>query len=172
MNDKDDHDKDEPAGSAIDPKLVEVLADIAARQNLAEIEVRQGKLRIRVTRQHPQTIAVAASAPQASAPLAAPAAAAPALAAPPAAISAEKESADHPGAVRSPMVGTIYLRPEPNAPKFVELGSAVQSGDRLMLIEAMKTYNDILAPRAGTVTAILVNDGEPVEFGEPLIVIE
>lgn len=175
MNDKDD-DKDDDmadgtegdntgAHAAIDPGLVESLAEIAVRQGLAEIEVRQGKLRIRVTRQHAQ----AAAAPTTYlAP--ASAAAAPAPAATPAAAPASL--ADHPGAIRSPMVGTIYLRPEPDAPKFVEVGATVQQGDRLMLIEAMKTFNDITAPRAGTVTAILVNEGEPVEFGEPLLVIE
>lgn len=168
MNDKHDNDKDNDAEHAIDPQLVEQLADIAARQGLAEIEVRQGKLRIRVTRQHAQTFAAPASV-QASLPAAAPVAATATPAPVPAAAPAGSE---HPGAIRSPMVGTIYLRPEPNAAKFVEVGAAVKAGDRLMLIEAMKTFNDILAPRAGTVTAVLVNDGEPVEFGEPLIVIE
>lgn len=170
MNDKDDdkgNDNDD-ARPGIDPKLVDSLADIAVHQGLAEIEVRQGKLRIRVTRQHAQAASgtVTYAAPGA-APMAAPAATPAGAAA-----AAPAKGADHPGAIRSPMVGTIYLRPEPDAPRFVEVGATVQQGDRLMLIEAMKTFNDITAPRAGTVTAILVNEGEPVEFDEPLLVIE
>ncbi|MGE3247432.1 MAG: acetyl-CoA carboxylase biotin carboxyl carrier protein [Beijerinckiaceae bacterium] len=167
---KDDDEKHETeAQTAIDPQLVEQLAGIAVKQGLAEIEVRQGKLRIRVTRQHAQPGAVTAV----TAPMAAVAPAAPAPAASAHAKSPGGEPAgDHPGAIRSPMVGTIYLRPEPSAEKFVEVGSVVRQGDKLMLIEAMKTFNDITAPRAGTVTAIMVNEGEPVEFGEPLLVIE
>jgi acetyl-CoA carboxylase biotin carboxyl carrier protein len=169
MNDDDKHKKHDNDAAMIDPKLVDDLAEIAVRQGLAEVEVRHGNLRIRVTRQHAQPAAAIAAQAQIPAPLAvapAPGDAAPAKSAAPAAAS------DHAGAIRSPMVGTVYLRPEPNADKFVELGSEVKQGDRVMLIEAMKTFNDILAPRAGTVTAILVNEGEPVEFGEPLFVIE
>ena len=80
--------------------------------------------------------------------------------------------AENPGAVKSPMVGTAYLRPSPDAKAFVEIGSQVKAGDKILLIEAMKTFNEIVAPRAGTVTAILVEDGQPVEYGEPLLVIE
>ncbi|WP_284247215.1 acetyl-CoA carboxylase biotin carboxyl carrier protein, partial [Methylobacterium haplocladii] len=82
------------------------------------------------------------------------------------------KSAAHPGAVPSPMVGTAYLRPSPEAKPFIDVGSKVAAGDRVLLIEAMKTFNDIVAPRAGTVTAIFVEDGTPVEFGEALLVIE
>ena len=78
----------------------------------------------------------------------------------------------HPGAVKSPMVGTAYLRPSPDARPFVEVGSKVKAGERILLVEAMKTFNDIVAHRAGTVTEILVEDGQPVEYGEPLLVIE
>ena len=78
----------------------------------------------------------------------------------------------HPGAVLSPMVGTAYRKPSPEAKTFVEIGSKVQAGDKVLLVEAMKTFNEIVAPRAGTVTAILVEDGQPVEYGEPLLVIE
>ena len=78
----------------------------------------------------------------------------------------------HPGSVPSPMVGTAYRRPSPDAKAFVEIGSVVKAGDRILLVEAMKTFNDIVAPRAGTITAIFVEDGQPVEYGEPLVVIE
>ncbi len=166
MNDDDKND-DNSKTADIDPALVEALADIAVRQGLAEIEIRQDKLRIRVTRQHAQPTFAAAPAAATPAAVAAPAVSPSAPAATPAAAASE-----HPGTIRSPMVGTVYLRPEPNAEKFVEIGGAVKQGDRIMLIEAMKTFNDILAPRAGILTSVLVNEGEPVEFGEPLFIIE
>lgn len=147
--------------AAIDPLLVERLADIASRLGLSEIEVAQGDLRIRVARQlAPMQVSVAAQAPAAAAVIAPPPQAA---ATPP---------ADHPGAVKSPMVGTAYRRPSPESQPFVEIGSQVKAGDKILLIEAMKTFNDIVAPRAGTVTAILIEDGSPVEYGQPLVVIE
>lgn len=162
-NDEDDlnhADKPQP----IDPQLIEALAEIATRQGLSEIEVRQKGLRIRVARQlQQQTVQISAPQSVAAAPSAAPQ---PTPAASPA------PAADHPGAVRSPMVGTVFLRPEPGADPFVQVGDTVQQGDRVMLVEAMKTFNDIVAPRDGTITSILINDGEPVEFGEPLIIIE
>jgi acetyl-CoA carboxylase biotin carboxyl carrier protein len=115
------------------------------------------------------TIAAPAQAAYAPAPFAALApAAAPAPAAPP----TEESLAEHPGAVKSPMVGTAYLRPNPDAKPFVEIGARVSAGDKLLLIEAMKTFNDIVAPKSGVVTAIIVEDGQPVEYGEPLLVIE
>ena len=175
MNDHDTDDNDHTDGiphvaanAPVDPAMVEALAEIAVRQGLAEIEVRQNKLRIRITRQHPQPVAaqVAPMAASTALPAAAPT---PAIAAP---ASAAAPAAEHPGTIRSPMVGTVYLRPEPNAEKFVEIGGVVKQGDRIMLIEAMKTFNDITAPRAGTLTAVLVNEGEPVEFGEPLLILE
>jgi acetyl-CoA carboxylase biotin carboxyl carrier protein len=146
---------------AIDPGLVEKLAEIATRLGLSEIEVAQGELRIRVVRQLAPVHIAAHVAP--------PAAAAPVVAPPPvpAAVPAE-----HPGTVKSPMVGTVYRRPSPESPPFVEVGSQIKAGDKILLIEAMKTFNDIVAPRAGTVTAIMVEDGVPVEYGQPLIVIE
>jgi acetyl-CoA carboxylase biotin carboxyl carrier protein len=102
--------------------------------------------------------------------------AAPVVAPPPSisdmAAAAAKSSAPHPGAVLSPMVGTAYRKPSPEAKPFVEVGSKVQTGDKVLLVEAMKTFNEIVAPRAGTVTAIYVEDGTPVEYGEPLLVIE
>jgi acetyl-CoA carboxylase biotin carboxyl carrier protein len=147
---------------AIDPELIERLAEIASRLGLSEIEVAQGELRIRVAR---QIVPV-----QISATSHVPAAAAAAVVAPPPLPAVAP--AEHPGTVKSPMVGTAYRRPSPEAPAFVEIGSQVKAGDKILLIEAMKTFNDIVAPRAGTVTAILIDDTAPVEYGQPLIVIE
>ncbi|HVB88986.1 MAG TPA: acetyl-CoA carboxylase biotin carboxyl carrier protein [Beijerinckiaceae bacterium] len=148
---------------AIDPALVEALAAIAASHGLSEVEVEHEGLRIRVARQ---------SLAQPNAPLViqspAPIVAAPVSIAPAAALAPE----DHPGVVKSPMVGTAYLRPSPEAKAFVEVGSSVKAGDKILLVEAMKTFNEIIAPRTGSVTAILVEDGQPVEYGEPLLVIE
>jgi len=149
----------------VDPGLVRELASILNDTGLSEIEVEHGELRLRLAR----TLTVAA--PAAPVALAAPVAAiaAPAPAAPaPAAADASK----HPGAVPSPMVGTAYLSPEPGAPAFIKIGDSVNQGQTLMVVEAMKTFNPIPAPRAGKVTAILVTDAQPVEFGEPLVIIE
>jgi acetyl-CoA carboxylase biotin carboxyl carrier protein len=143
----------------IDPGLVEKLAEIATRLGLSEIEVAQGELRIRVVRQLAPVHIAAHVAPTAAAPVVAP---------PPVPVV----PAEHPGTVKSPMVGTAYRRPSPESPPFVEVGSQVKAGDKILLIEAMKTFNDIVAPRAGTVTAIMVEDSVPVEYGQPLIVIE
>ncbi|MBL0403660.1 acetyl-CoA carboxylase biotin carboxyl carrier protein [Microvirga aerilata] len=154
--------KDNP----FDPDLVRELANLIADTDLSEIEVEKGDLRIRVARMvtAAATVAVAAPAPVAHAPVVAP---------PPAAAeAAAKSSAPHPGTVLSPMVGTAYRKPSPEAKDFVEVGSKVQAGDKVLLVEAMKTFNEIVAPRAGTVTAIFVDDGTPVEYGEPLLVIE
>lgn len=149
--------------SAIDPSLVEALAVIAARHNLTEVEVEHGALHIRVARQ----MTAAAPAPvQASAAQTNPAATVSVAEATP--IAPE----DHPGAVKSPMVGTVYRRVSPEAKPFVEIGSIVKAGDKVLLVEAMKTFNEILAHKAGAVSAILVEDGQPVEYGEPLLVIE
>jgi len=154
--------KDNP----FDPDLVRELANLIADTNLTEIEVEKGDLRIRVARMIQQT-AVTVAAPPALAP-------APVMAPPPAAaeVPAAAKSGPHPGAVLSPMVGTAYRKPSPEAKPFVEVGSKVQAGDKVLLVEAMKTFNEIVAPRAGTVTAIYVEDGTPVEYGEPLLVIE
>jgi acetyl-CoA carboxylase biotin carboxyl carrier protein len=148
-----------------DPELVRELAELLSDTDLTEIEVEKGDLRIRVAR----TVTVA-PAPQ-PATFAVPTAAPIAVAAP-AAKPAPEAQAHHPDALTSPMVGTAYRRPSPGAKAFVEVGSIVAAGDKLLLIEAMKTFNDIVAPRAGTVRAIYVEDGQPVEYGEPLIVIE
>ncbi|SCY78498.1 acetyl-CoA carboxylase biotin carboxyl carrier protein [Microvirga guangxiensis] len=152
--------KDNP----FDPDLVRELANLIADTNLSEIEVEKGDLRIRVARTiQAAAVTVAAPAPLAPAPVVAP---------PPAAAEAAKSASPNPGAVLSPMVGTAYRKPSPDAKSFVEIGSKVQAGDKLLLVEAMKTFNEIVAPRAGTVTAIYVEDGTPVEYGEPLLVIE
>jgi acetyl-CoA carboxylase biotin carboxyl carrier protein len=150
-----------------DPATIRELAQILRESDLTEIELVDNDMRVKLVRQ----VTVAAMAmPVAAAPAlsAAPgAAAAPATAAPAAEIDA-----DHPGAVNSPMVGVAYLSAEPTAAPFVTLGSKVTQGQTLLLIEAMKTYNQIKAPRAGTVTRILVESGTPVEFGEPLMIVE
>jgi acetyl-CoA carboxylase biotin carboxyl carrier protein len=145
---------------------VRMLAAILADTGLTEIEVENKEGRIRVTRA-PAQITVAATAPP---PAAAPAAA---VATPVAAAPAgEEDFARHPGAVLSPMVGVAYLAPEPGSPPFITPGLAVAAGQTLLLIEAMKTFNQIKAPRAGTVTRILVAPGAPVEYGEPLLLLE
>jgi acetyl-CoA carboxylase biotin carboxyl carrier protein len=149
----------------IDPQLVETLGEIATRLNLSEIEVAQGDLKIRVARQY----GGGAVMPMPSTVLAAPQVV---VQTPRAAPAAEPDLAAHPGAVTSPMVGTAYLRAAPEAQRFIETGAQVKAGDTLLLIEAMKTFNEIVAPRAGTIVAILVDDAQPVEYGQPLVVID
>jgi acetyl-CoA carboxylase biotin carboxyl carrier protein len=152
-----------------DPATIRELAQILRESDLTEIELVDNDMRVKLVRQ--VTVAPMAM-PVAAAAHAAPSAALPAAAAPaPAAPSAEID-ADHPGAVTSPMVGVAYLSSEPTAAPFVTVGSKVTQGQTLLLIEAMKTYNQIKAPRAGTVTRILVESGTPVEFGEPLMIVE
>ena len=149
--------------SGIDQKLIRDLADILNETNLSEIEVEQGELRVRVSRQLAAAPVQAYAAPMAAAPApvasAAPAAAAPA-------------AADSKNAVPSPMVGTVYMAPAPGARAFIEVGQTVKEGQTLLIIEAMKTMNQIPSPRAGVVTEILFEDSQPVEYGEPLVVIE
>ncbi len=143
---------------SIDKDLIRELAALLDETGLTEIEIEREGLRVRVARG-----AVAAPAIHAPPP---PPATAIAAAPPPA------DLAKHPGAVNSPMVGTAYRGPAPGAPPFVDVGSKVTAGETLLIIEAMKTMNQVPAPRAGTVTHILFEDGQPVEFGEPLVVIE
>ena len=144
----------------IDSKLVRELAQLLADTGLSEIEVEDGDRKIRVARQ----LVAAAAAPVT---LAAPAAAVAAPAAP-----AEPVVAAAPvDAVKSPMVGTAYLAPEPGSPDFVSVGATVKAGQTLLIVEAMKVMNPIVAPRAGTVSAILIENGQPVEFDQPLVVI-
>ena len=149
--------------SGIDQQLIRDLAGILDETNLTEIEVEQEDLRIRVSR---TPVAVQAYAPApVQAPAAAPVASAPVSTAPAAADVSKN-------AVPSPMVGTAYSAPAPGANAFIEIGQKVKEGQTLLIIEAMKTMNQIPSPRAGTVTAILFEDAQPVEFGEPLVVIE
>ena len=150
--------------SSEDSALVRELALLLDETSLTEIEIGRAGLRLRVAR----NISVAASLPM---PAAAPATSfAPAPSAAPAAAAADLSK--HPGAVTSPMVGTAYWAPEPGAKPFIEVGAKVSVGQTLLIIEAMKTMNQIPSSRAGTVTQILVEDGQPVEFGEPLVIIE
>ncbi|MFZ0558923.1 MAG: biotin/lipoyl-containing protein [Methylovirgula sp.] len=148
----------------IDPHLVETLGEIATRLDLSEIEVVQGELRIKVTRQGGALVVTPIGSM--AAPLQ------PVAVSDPRAVWPTQEVAVHPGTVKSPMVGTVYLRPAPDTPPFITAGTQVKVGERILLIEAMKTFNDIVAPRAGTVTAILVEDAQPVEYDQPLVVIE
>ncbi|WP_132252167.1 acetyl-CoA carboxylase biotin carboxyl carrier protein [Methylobacterium segetis] len=159
-----------PKQDSIDPELVRELANLVTETGLTEIEVEKGDLRIRVVRRlEPVSVQVAAPV---AAPLPMAAVSAPAVPAPGPAAEKGKAGASHPGAILSPMVGTAYRRASPEAKVFVEVGSQVAAGEKLLLVEAMKTFNEIVAPRAGTVTAIFIEDGQPVEFGEPLLVIE
>jgi acetyl-CoA carboxylase biotin carboxyl carrier protein len=157
------------SSEAIDTGLIADLAKLLNKSDLSEIEVQKGDLRIKLARTltvAPMAHAVHVAAPTVSAPTAA------APAAPMPGPGTGKIDASHPGAVASPMVGTAYRRPSPDAKAFVEVGSVVKAGEKILLIEAMKTFNEIVAPRAGTVTSVLVEDGQPVEFGEALIGIE
>ena len=158
--------------SGFDTKLVKDLARILRDTDLSEIEVENEGVRVRVARQatvapqmvHAQVpVASTSVAAAPTAPVAAPAANTAAPAADP---------AKHPGAVASPMVGTVYTQPEPGAAAFIKVGDAVKEGQQLFIIEAMKTMNPVPSPRSGTVTAILVHDAQPVEYGEALCVIE
>jgi acetyl-CoA carboxylase biotin carboxyl carrier protein len=151
----------------IDARLVRRLADILTETGLSEIEVEHGGLKIRVAKQLAAPAQVTYGAPAAAAPSPAAPASAPAASAP-----AAEAAAVRGDAVKSPMVGTVYLQPEPGADAFVKVGDTVTAGQTLMIIEAMKTMNPIPAPKAGRIAAILVEDGQPVEFGEPLVAIE
>ncbi|GGF79713.1 MULTISPECIES: acetyl-CoA carboxylase biotin carboxyl carrier protein [Rhizobium] len=150
--------------NGIDKGLIRDLADILNDTDLTEIEVEQDDLRIRVSRasatQYVQAPMAAAAPVAAAAVAAAPAAAAPVAA------------ADNKNAVTAPMVGTAYLSPAPGAKAFIEVGATVKEGQTLLIIEAMKTMNQIPAPRSGKVTEILVNDAQPVEYGQPLVIVE
>jgi acetyl-CoA carboxylase biotin carboxyl carrier protein len=151
----------------LDTGLVRELAAILREADLGEIEVEHEGLRVRVSKPAPTVVQAAVAAPAPVAAAAAPATAAPAAAAP---AEAAVDTPDN--AIKSPMVGTAYLSPEPGAKAFVSIGDKVKKGDTLMLVEAMKTFNPVEADRAGTVKAIYVTDSQPVEFGEPLILIE
>jgi len=153
-----------PSAKATDEhELIRELAELLDETNLTEIEVEREGLRVRVAR----SVTVTAAAPAVAMP------ASVGHSAPVAAVAAPiTDLSKHPGIVPSPMVGTAYVASEPGARPFVEVGSKVTTGDTLLIIEAMKTMNQIPAPRSGTVTQILFEDGQPVEFGEPLMIIE
>ena len=148
---------DKAEAASIDHEIIRELAKLLDETGLTEIEFERGGVRVRVARQG-QPVVAAMAAPRAAA-------------AAPADIPAGDPS-KHPGAVPSPMVGTAYLGPEPGARPYVEVGSQVRAGQTVLIIEAMKTMNQIPAPRAGRVMQILVEDAQPVEFGEPLMIIE
>ena len=146
----------------VDSALIETLAELLQRTGLTEIELAEGDSRIRVVRE-PQALVTTV----------------PAAAAAPVPTSAAREETtyhaaaeDHPGAVRAPMVGTVYLTPEPGAPPFISVGAEVRDGDTLLIIEAMKVMNPIRAPRSGRIAKLLVTNGDPVEYGELLLIIE
>ena len=146
----------------VDPDLIRGLAKLLTETGLSEIEIERGGTRVRVARQGVQVLASAMPAPAAMA-----------ATAPSAARDAGQVSeAIHPGTVRSPMVGTAYRSAEPGTRAFIEVGDVVKAGDTLLIVEAMKTMNQIPAPKAGTVTKIMVEDGQPVEYDEPLLIIE
>jgi acetyl-CoA carboxylase biotin carboxyl carrier protein len=162
-------DKPPEKTGRFDTGLIRELAAILREADLGEIEIEQGGMRIKVVKPESKTVHMA----QAYAP--APAAAAAALAAAASASAAPVTTTslrDHPGAVKSPMVGTVYLQAEEGAAKFVKVGDTVNAGATLLLIEAMKTFNPVTAPKGGKVAQILIDNQQPVEFGEPLVIIE
>ena len=153
-----------------DVAFIQALAELLNENDLTELQVKReygdaDSLNVRVSRRK-EVVAQVAAAPAATAAIAAPAATAAAPAA------TEADPADHPGAVNSPMVGTVYLQAEPGAPAFVSVGATVTEGDTVLIIEAMKTMNHIPAPRSGTIKRLFVSDGSAVEYGEPLMIIE
>lgn len=154
---------------ALDKGLIRDLAQLLNETGLSEIEIEKEGLKVRVARQAAPTVAYAPAAP-AAAPVASGAASSGPGAS--AAAPAGPDPANHPGCVKSPMVGTAYRAPEPGAQQFIDIGTRVTQGQTLLIIEAMKTMNHIPAPRAGTVKRILVEDGHPVEYGAPLMIIE
>ncbi|MCG7518825.1 acetyl-CoA carboxylase biotin carboxyl carrier protein [Ruegeria sp. Ofav3-42] len=159
-----------------DVAFIKALAELLRENDLTELQVKreygeEDSLNVRVSRMSqvapaPVQVAVPAAAP---APAVAPVAAA---AAPADAPAAQEDPASHPGAVTSPMVGTVYMQPEPGAPAFISVGASVSEGDTLLIVEAMKTMNHIHAPKSGTIKRVLVGDGDAVEFGTPLVIIE
>lgn len=153
-----------------DVSFIRALAELLRENDLTELQVKReygedDSLNVRVSRQTQVVTTVAV-------PAAAPAAVAAPASAPAAAPAASADPASHPGAVTSPMVGTVYLAPEPGAAAFITVGQQVKEGDTILIIEAMKTMNQIPAPRSGKLTRLLVEDGAPVEYGAPLVIIE
>ena len=146
----------------MDTEFIRKLAKLLEETNLGEIEMADGDRRIKVAR---PTAAAPAVVPM-------PVAAVPGAAAPGSAAPVANDIAKHPGAVKSPMVGTVYLSPEPGKPVFVNIGDKVTAGQTLLIIEAMKTFNPIKAPKAGTVAQVLIDNAQPVEFGQALMIVE
>lgn len=157
----------EAAGDRDDARIVRHLAALLAETDLTEIEIERVGLRVRVSRA--ASASPAAAPPQATPLVHAPA---PPPGSAPKLAHAHGELANHPGAVHSPMVGTVYVSPSPGAPSFVKVGDGVTEGQTLLIVEAMKTMNPIAAPRSGRVTRILIADAQPVEYGEVLMIIE
>ena len=164
----------------VDQNLIRAIAELLNEQDLAEIEVERDDFRVRITRAHAGGSSMAYAVPPAMPPAphihSAPAAGAPAGGAAPVSTPADAPSAEDlaalPGTLTSPMVGTAYLAPEPGAKSFVEIGTQVSEGQTVLIIEAMKTMNQIPAHRSGTIKRILVENAQPVEYGEPLVIIE
>ncbi|HXZ17173.1 MAG TPA: acetyl-CoA carboxylase biotin carboxyl carrier protein [Roseiarcus sp.] len=153
---------DEPGQSVVDVAAIDQLARIVSKYDLSEIEIDIGEFRVRLARDRGAPAAAAGPAVE------------PQTKAEPAAQESERAhvaDSEFADAVKSPMVGTAYLRPSPDAKPFIEVGATVKAGDKLLLVEAMKTFNDIVAPRGGKIVSILVSDGSPVEYGQPLVVI-
>ncbi len=147
----------------MDTEFIRKLAKLLEETNLGEIEMADGDRRIKVAR---PAVAAPAAGPVAVAPMPA------TVSVPSAAAPAAADLSKHPGAIKSPMVGTAYLSPEPGKPVFVHVGDKVTVGQTLLIIEAMKTFNPIKAPKAGTVAQIMIDNAQPVEFGEPLMIVE
>jgi acetyl-CoA carboxylase biotin carboxyl carrier protein len=158
--------KDKKADSRIDQQMIRDLADLLNETGLTEIEWSEGPLKVRVTKGGVAPVYAAApvAAAAAAAAVAATGGAAPA--------AAGGDDASHPGAVKSPMVGTVYTAPEPGAATFVKVGDSVSAGQTVLIVEAMKTMNPITAPKGGRVARILIENQQPVEFGQPLLIIE
>ena len=153
-----------------DLTLIKELAKVLEGSELTEIEMKKGDLKIRVSKNGPKNGGtVMTAAPMASA---APAPSAPAAAPSATPMPAAPEKEDHPDAITSPMVGTCYLRPSPDADLFAEIGAQVKEGETIMLVEAMKTFNPITAPKSGTLSAVFIEDVSPVEFGDSLFLID
>ncbi|MBO6798308.1 acetyl-CoA carboxylase biotin carboxyl carrier protein [Maricaulis sp.] len=165
---------DSQTGAPLDTRLVRDLAKILRDKELTEIEVEHGELKLRIAREitAAPVVQTVAAAPVAAAP--APAAAPAAVPASPPETPAAQDTADmsaHPGVVTSPMVGTAYLKPNPDSENFVKVGDNVKQGDTILLVEAMKTFNPITAEKSGKIAELLVEDGQPVEYGEPLFIL-
>jgi len=155
---------------SIDADIIRQLAEILNDTNLTEIEIEDGDQKVRVHREPPRVAPMTAVQPVAAAPQAVPQAAPTVIES--SAALADNDFSNHPGAIKSPMVGTAYMQAEPNAPAFVSVGDTVNEGDTLLIIEAMKVMNPIKAPKSGKVSQILVSNAQPVEFDEVLVVID